>query len=148
MIAPLTLSHSSQARPAPKPRPTNAGHARLLNSRTEKMTPNEAPSVDRMSSVLRQWSHCNKVSIELIGQNRSPSTRLNPRMPAVAYLFVQKSFAHRPVRPGRCGRCRSIGVRHCVFRLQSDQGAPIVLLQGQFAMMSYLCRSDVTGMVG
>ena len=53
-----TASHSSHALPAPKPNPTNAGHALRLNKSTEKMTPNDAPSVERMSIVLRQWSHC------------------------------------------------------------------------------------------
>jgi len=56
-LAGRTLSHSSQALPAPKPKPTKAGHARRLKRRTEKMTPNEAPRVERMSMVLRQWSH-------------------------------------------------------------------------------------------
>jgi len=53
-----TLSHSSQARPAPNPRPTNAGHARRLKSRTEKTTPNETPRPERMSMDERQRSHC------------------------------------------------------------------------------------------
>lgn len=54
----LTLSHSSQARPAPNPRPTNAGHARRLKRSTEKTTPNETPRPERMSMEDRQRSHC------------------------------------------------------------------------------------------
>ncbi len=48
------LSQPSHARPAPKPKPTHAGQARRLNSSTEKMTPNERPSVERMASDDRQ----------------------------------------------------------------------------------------------
>lgn len=53
----LTLSHSSHALPAPKPSPVHTGHDLLLNSRTENMTPKDAPSVLLIRSVLRQWSH-------------------------------------------------------------------------------------------
>lgn len=52
-----TLSHSSHALPAPNPRPAHTGHARRLNRRTEKITPNDAPKPERMRRVLRQWSH-------------------------------------------------------------------------------------------
>ena len=51
-------SASSQARPAPKPSPTNAGHALRLNSRTEKMTPKERPREDRTRKDEIAWSHC------------------------------------------------------------------------------------------
>lgn len=50
--------HSSYALPAPKPAPTNAGHALRLNRRTEKTTPKPRPSVDLMSRLDRQRSHC------------------------------------------------------------------------------------------
>jgi hypothetical protein len=52
-----TLSHSSHARPAPKPRPTNAGHARRLKRRTEKTTPKPRPRPERMTIEERQRSH-------------------------------------------------------------------------------------------
>lgn len=51
-------SASSHARPAPNPRPTQAGHARRLKSRTEKMTPKERPREERMTREERAWSHC------------------------------------------------------------------------------------------
>jgi hypothetical protein len=54
----LTVSHSSQALPAPKPRPTHAGHALLLNRRTEKTMPKERPREERMAIEERQRSHC------------------------------------------------------------------------------------------
>jgi hypothetical protein len=54
----LTLSHSSHARPAPNPRPTNAGHARRLKRRTEKTTPKPRPRPERMTMEERQRSHC------------------------------------------------------------------------------------------
>lgn len=41
-------SASSQARPAPTPNPTHAGHALRLNKRTEKTTPKDRPRVERM----------------------------------------------------------------------------------------------------
>ena len=53
----LTLSHSSHARPAPKPNPTYAGHARRLKRRTEKTIPNDRPRPERMSIEERQRSH-------------------------------------------------------------------------------------------
>jgi hypothetical protein len=62
----LTLSHSSHARPAPKPRPTNAGHARRLNKRTEKTTPNERPRPERMRNEERQRSHCSQSVIPIL----------------------------------------------------------------------------------
>lgn len=49
--------HSSYARPAPKPTPTNAGHALLLNSKTEKTTPKPRPREDLMMRLERQRSH-------------------------------------------------------------------------------------------
>lgn len=51
-------SASSQALPAPKPAPSHTGHARLLKSRTEKMTPNERPRPDRITSDESARSHC------------------------------------------------------------------------------------------
>jgi hypothetical protein len=36
----------------------NTGHDLRLKSRTEKITPKDAPRVLRMRRVLRQWSHC------------------------------------------------------------------------------------------
>lgn len=62
-----TLSHSSQALPAPNPKPTKAGQALRLNRRTEKMTPKEAPRVERMRRVLRQVSHCRWVKKSATG---------------------------------------------------------------------------------
>lgn len=50
--------HSSYALPAPKPTPTNAGHALRRNRRTEKTTPNPRPRVDFMSMLEMQRSHC------------------------------------------------------------------------------------------
>lgn len=41
-------SASSQARPAPKPRPTQAGQALRLNRSTEKTTPKDRPREERM----------------------------------------------------------------------------------------------------
>jgi len=52
-----TLSHSSQALPAPKPRPIHAGHALLLNSSTEATMPKDRPRDERMSTDDRQRSH-------------------------------------------------------------------------------------------
>jgi hypothetical protein len=49
--------HSSYARPAPKPAPTKAGHARRLNRRTEKTTPKPTPSVDLTMRFETQRSH-------------------------------------------------------------------------------------------
>ncbi|KAF4636308.1 hypothetical protein G7Y89_g1788 [Cudoniella acicularis] len=49
--------HSSYARPAPKPKPTKAGHALRLNSRTEKTTPKERPREERIRREERQRSH-------------------------------------------------------------------------------------------
>merc|ERR1711939_921303 len=64
----LTLSRSSQALPAPKPRPVHTGHARRLNRSTEKMTPKDAPRVLRMRRVLRQWSHFSFNKASLMGR--------------------------------------------------------------------------------
>jgi hypothetical protein len=50
--------HSSYARPPPNPNPTHAGHALLLNSRTEKTTPKDRPSDERIRRDERQRSHC------------------------------------------------------------------------------------------
>lgn len=49
--------HSSYALPAPKPRPTKAGHARRLKMRTEKTTPKDRPRDERMRRDERQRSH-------------------------------------------------------------------------------------------
>ena len=50
--------HSSYARPAPKPTPTNAGHALRLNRSTENTTPKPSPRVDLTSRFDRHRSHC------------------------------------------------------------------------------------------
>lgn len=50
--------HSSYARPAPNPAPTNAGHALRLNRSTEKTTPKPRPRDDLMMALDRQKSHC------------------------------------------------------------------------------------------
>jgi hypothetical protein len=63
-----TLSHSSHARPAPKPRPTQAGQARRLNRRTEKTMPKETPRPERMSMEDRQRSHWADVSACRLGE--------------------------------------------------------------------------------
>lgn len=62
------LSHSSHALPAPKPRPTKAGHARRLKRRTEKMTPKETPRPERMSIEERQRSHFSLSRASLMGR--------------------------------------------------------------------------------
>jgi hypothetical protein len=49
--------HSSYALPAPKPKPTKAGHARRLKMRTEKTTPKDRPRDERMRRDERQRSH-------------------------------------------------------------------------------------------
>lgn len=49
--------HSSYALPAPKPTPTQAGHALRLKRRTEKTTPKPRPREDLMSMLERQRSH-------------------------------------------------------------------------------------------
>ena len=75
-----TASHSSTARPAPKPSPTHAGHARRRNSSTEKITPKPRPSPDRIASDDRQWSHCTAVSIRVpAGRNALPCRLGAPR---------------------------------------------------------------------
>lgn len=51
-------SASSHARPAPKPRPTQAGQALRLNSSTENMTPKERPREERMIMDEMARSHC------------------------------------------------------------------------------------------
>ena len=53
----LTLSHSSQALPAPKPSPVHTGHALRLNNSTEKTTPNPTPREDRITIEDMQRSH-------------------------------------------------------------------------------------------
>ena len=60
-------SHSSQALPAPKPRPVKTGHDLRLKTRTEKITPKDAPRVLRMRRVLRQWSHFSFKRASLMG---------------------------------------------------------------------------------
>jgi hypothetical protein len=50
-------SDSSQARPAPKPRPTHAGQALRLNSRTEKTTPKDRPRDDLIIMEEMARSH-------------------------------------------------------------------------------------------
>lgn len=81
----LTLSHSSHALPAPKPRPTNAGHARRLNRRTEKTTPNETPRPERMSIEERQRSHCRYV---LAGLSEIDS------LPLICLLYRDRAGGH------------------------------------------------------
>jgi hypothetical protein len=51
-------SASSQALPAPKPVPSHTGHALLLNSRTENMTPKEKPRPDLITREDIARSHC------------------------------------------------------------------------------------------
>lgn len=51
-------SASSHALPAPNPVPNQTGHALRLNSRTEKMTPNEKPRPDRITPLDNARSHC------------------------------------------------------------------------------------------
>jgi hypothetical protein len=43
----------------------NTGHDLRLKSKTEKITPKDAPRVLRMRRVLRQWSHC-KIAYQLL----------------------------------------------------------------------------------
>lgn len=67
--APLlkVASASSQALPAPKPNPTQAGHALRLNRRTEKTTPKESPKVDRIRREDIVWSHLSLSNASLTG---------------------------------------------------------------------------------
>lgn len=53
-------SASSHARPAPNPVPNHTGQARRLNRRTEKTTPKDRPSEERMIMDEMARSHCNK----------------------------------------------------------------------------------------
>lgn len=71
----LTLSHCSQALPAPNPRPTHAGQALLLNNKTEKTTPKDRPREERMTMEERQRSHCKLVS----AMDFDGSSMLRPR---------------------------------------------------------------------
>jgi len=61
------LSHSSQALPAPNPRPTQAGHALRLKSRTENTTPNDSPKDERIRKDERHWSHLSLSNASLTG---------------------------------------------------------------------------------
>ncbi len=56
-------SASSQALPAPKPSPTQAGHALRLKRRTENTTPKERPRDERMRKEEMAWSHCCFVAV-------------------------------------------------------------------------------------
>ena len=51
--SPNSPSASSHALPAPKPSPTHAGHARLLNNRTDAITPKERPRAERITNDER-----------------------------------------------------------------------------------------------
>lgn len=71
--------HSSYARPAPKPTPTNAGHALRLNKRTEKTTPKPSPRVDLTRRLDRHRSHCTlTVSDQFISPTRCQTCRSLP----------------------------------------------------------------------
>jgi hypothetical protein len=61
-------SASSQARPAPKPRPTHAGHVLRLNSSTENITPKERPRVERMiiEEIARSHFSFNNASLRCL----------------------------------------------------------------------------------
>lgn len=60
-------SASSQARPAPKPRPTQAGQARRLKRRTEKTTPKERPREDLMIMEEMARSHC-RIAVQTLAE--------------------------------------------------------------------------------
>lgn len=59
-------SASSYARPAPKPRPTQAGQALRLKRRTERTTPNPRPIDERTIKDEMARSHY-ELKIELVG---------------------------------------------------------------------------------
>jgi hypothetical protein len=88
----LTLSHSSQARPAPNPSPTMAGHARRLKRRTEKTTPKPRPRPERIIIDERQRSHCAHAVSQCVPYVcHWPS---GERIGSGRYLFVEQSLAH------------------------------------------------------
>lgn len=78
-------SASSQARPAPKPRPTHAGQALRLNRRTEKTTPKERPREDLMITEEMARSHyVSRIKglahvVESTGPCPKPCPKLMPR---------------------------------------------------------------------
>lgn len=64
--------HSSYALPAPKPKPTKAGHARRLKMRTEKTTPKDRPRDERMRRDERQRSHYHARSAQALQTSHWP----------------------------------------------------------------------------
>ena len=103
--------HSSYARPAPNPNPTHAGHALLLNSKTEKTTPKDRPSDERIKREERQRSHYRAKDI-----SQASSVGLSAMLNTIAsdsilnwlyraYLLVQKSFRNWFARSRGRGRC-------------------------------------------
>lgn len=128
-------SASSQALPAPKPSPTQAGHALRLKRRTEKTTPKERPRDERMRKEERAWSHCDYmvVSHDITGRSQSKEyqvvtiytcieTRRSRSMQDLAamikvrimYLLVEQCLADRSGGSrGRYRRGRWRRISHC-----------------------------------
>ena len=114
--------HSSYARPAPNPAPTNAGHARRLNKSTEKTTPKPRPREDLMMALERQKSHClfgwsaavyRSIAAER-GWFRERAGRSG--LGCKTDLLVEKRLANGPgdrARRGRRGRGLRRRVGHC-----------------------------------
>ena len=96
-VAPFlnAASASSHALPAPNPNPTQAGHARRLKSKTEKMTPKERPRVERMTREEMAWSHCLKGCCQR-GPLNAFLLRCSMRMLADAYVRVKGGMQNTP----------------------------------------------------
>lgn len=114
------MSHSSHALPAPKPRPTNAGHARRLKRRTEKTTPNETPRPERMSIEERQRSHCHRVLATL--------SKIDPvSLICVLYRMERASESREGMMPRHHTRqrlrpCPKVSVSSRIFANGSSRG--------------------------
>lgn len=93
-------SASSYARPAPKPRPTQAGQALRLKSRTERTTPKPRPMEERTIKDEMARSHyefkdwvSRNGPIEVIRHSKRASL-LPSTIDQLAYLFIEESLAH------------------------------------------------------
>lgn len=85
--------HSSYALPAPKPRPTKAGHARRLKMRTEKTTPKDRPRDERMRRDERQRSHYRARSAQTLNFALTRSTWLGARGELLSLTFSFSSVS-------------------------------------------------------
>jgi hypothetical protein len=105
----------------------NTGHDLRLKSRTEKITPKDAPRVLRMRRVLRQWSHCKIASVAILQSHALiftvPVSLLLYDLVRDSYLLVQESLAHGPVRADGGSSDGRVGVRvsHCEGILESAE---------------------------